>query len=140
MGEAAGLEFSRKIDAMSTDNRGTLERELLELDAAFLNAVLQNDVTVIERDLPDDFLSVFPDGRVANKAAELENVRTVELESYSTDEVQIYWYGNTVAIINYILSLKMKGQNVQVRDSHVYMKRDGGWQMIMGQTTPILQS
>lgn len=140
MGEAAGLEFSRKIDAMSTDNRGTLERELLELDAAFLNAVLQNDVTVIERDIPDDFLSVFPDGRVANKAAELENVRIVELESYSTDEVQIHWYGDTVAVINYILSLRMKGQDIkQVRDSHVYMKRDRVWQMIMGQTTPILQ-
>jgi len=139
MGEAAGLEFSRKIDAMSTDNRETVKRKLLELDAAFLNAVLQNDVTVIERDIPDDFLSVFPDGRVANKAAELENVRTVELESYSTDEVQIHWYGDTVAIINYILSLKIKGQDVQVRDSHVYMKRDGDWQMIMGQTTPILQ-
>lgn len=124
---------------MSTDNRETWERELLELDTAFLNAVLKNDVTVIERDIPDDFISVFPDGRVANKAAELENVRTVELESYSTDELQIHWYGDTIAIINYILSLKMKGQNLQVRDCHVYMKRDGGWQMIMGQTTPILR-
>lgn len=110
-----------------------MEAQLLELDTAFLNAVLQNDVTVIERDIPDNFLSVFPDGRVANKAAELENVRTVELESYSTDEVQIHWYGDTVAVINYILSLRMKGQDIkQVRDSHIYMKRDGVWQMIMG--------
>lgn len=116
-----------------------MERKLLELDAAFLNAVLQNDVRVIERNTPDDFLSVFPNGRVANKAAELEDVRTVELESYSTDEVKIHWYGDTVAIINFRLLLKMKGHDVQVRDSHVYMKRDGDWQMIMGQTTPILQ-
>ena len=64
---------------MNTINIKALERELLELDAAFLDAVLKNDVTVIERDLPDDFLSVFPDGRVASKAAEIENVRTVEL-------------------------------------------------------------
>ncbi len=125
---------------MSTSNREALERELLELDAAFLNAVLQHDVALVERTLPDDFLSVFPDGRVANKAMELENVRTVELESYSTDEVQVHWYGDTVAIVNFRLSLKMKGQDVkQVRDSHVYMRRDGRWQMIMGQTTPILQ-
>lgn len=125
---------------MNTSNREALERELLELDAAFLNAVLQHDVALVEQALPDDFLSVFPDGRVANKAAELENVRTVELESYSTDEVQVHWYGDTVASVNFRLSLKMKGQDVkQVRDSHVYMKRNGRWQMIMGQTTPILQ-
>ncbi|MBW4599286.1 MAG: nuclear transport factor 2 family protein [Calothrix sp. FI2-JRJ7] len=125
---------------MNTSNIEALERELLELDAAFLDAVLKNNVTVIERDVPDDFLSVFPDGRVANKAAEIENVKTVALESYSTDEVQVHWYGDTVAIINFRLSLKMKDQNIkQVRDSHVYMKRSGSWQMIMGQTTPILQ-
>ncbi|BAZ11667.1 hypothetical protein NIES4071_34930 [Calothrix sp. NIES-4071] len=124
---------------MNTINIEALKRELLELDAAFLNAVLKNDVTVIERNLPDDFLSVFPNGRVANKAAEIENVRTVELESYSTDEVQVHWYGDNVAIINFRLSLKMKDQDIkQVRDSHVYMKRSGRWQMIMGQTTPIL--
>lgn len=126
---------------MNTINIEALERELLELDAAFLDAVLKNDVTVIERDLPDDFLSVFPDGRVASKATEIENVRTVELESYSTDEVQVHWYADNVAIINFRLSLKMKDQDIkQVRDSHVYMKRSGRWQMIMGQTTPILQT
>lgn len=124
---------------ISTNNTETLERELLELDTAFLNAVLNHDVALVERALPDDFLSIFPDGSIANKESELENVRNVELESYTTDEVQVHWYSDTVAIINFRLSLKMKGQDVkQVRDSHVYMKRDGRWQMIMGQTTPIL--
>lgn len=122
-------------------SRNELERELLELDAAFLNAILQHDVALVERILPDDFLSVFPDGRVADKAAELENVRTVALESFSTDQVQVYWYGDTIAIINFCLSIKMQGQAPkQVRDSHVYTQRNGRWQMILGQTTPILQS
>jgi hypothetical protein len=70
---------------MSASTKEALERELLEMDAAFLNAVLNNDVALVERDLPDDFLSVFPDGRVADKKAELENVKNVELESFSTD-------------------------------------------------------
>ena len=126
---------------MNSSNREALERELLELDTAFLNAVLHHNVTSVANMLPDDFLSIFPNGRVANKTAELENVRTVELESYSTDEVKVHWYGDTVAIINFRFSLKMKNQDIkQVRDSHVYMKRDGRWQMIMGQTTPIEQS
>jgi hypothetical protein len=120
-------------------DREALERQLLELDTAFLNAVLNHDVAIADRDLPDDFLSVFPDGRVADKKAELENVKNANLESFATDQVQVHWYSDTVAIINFRLSLKMKGQEVkQVRDSHVYMIRDGRWQMIMGQTTPIL--
>ncbi len=125
---------------MSTNNRDAEERELLELDAAFLNAILERDVTALDRDLPDDFLSIFPDGRVANKVLELENVRNIELESHVVDQVQLHWYGDTVAILNFRLSLTFKGQETRyVRDSHVYLKRDGRWQMIMGQTTPILQ-
>lgn len=117
----------------------TLERELLEMDAAFLNAVLNHDVLFVDRTLPDDFFSVFPDGRVADKAAELENVKTVQLESFSADEIQVHWYGDAIAIINFRLTLKMLDRDPkQVRDSHVYTQRDGRWQLVMGQTTPIL--
>jgi hypothetical protein len=126
---------------MNSSSREADERELKALDTAFLNAILQHDVATLERDLPDDFLSIFPDGRIANKAVELENAKTVELESFTTDELQVYWYGDTVAILNFRLSLTFKGQETrQVRDSHVYLKRDGHWQMIMGQTTPIPQT
>lgn len=122
---------------MST-SKEALERELLEMDTAFLNAVLNHDVAFVERTLADNFLSVFPDGRVADKAAELENVKTVQLESFSTDEMQVHWYSDTVAAINFLLLLKMKDQDTkQVRDSHIYMQRNGRWQMILGQTTPI---
>ena len=124
---------------MSSNVRQVMEQEILKLDKTFLDAILHNDATTVESILSDDFLSVFPDGSVANKATELENVRTVELESYSTDNVQIHWFTDDVAIVNFYLSLQMKNQNVkQVCDSHVYLKRDGQWQMIMGQTTPVL--
>jgi hypothetical protein len=120
------------------NSRATVEHKLRELDQAFLNAVLNHDVDFVQRTLPDDFLSVFPDGRVADKAAELENVQTVQLDSFSTDEMQVHWYGDTIAILNFRLSLKMQGQEIkQVRDSHVYVQRNGDWQMVMGQTTPI---
>ncbi len=124
---------------MATD-RAAEERIILELDTAFLDAFLRRDVPVIERDLPDDFLAVFPDGRIANKQMELENVRHAEVESYTTDEVQVHWYSDTVAVVNFrmMLNMKERGQK-QVRDLHVYIKRDGKWQMITGQVTPILQ-
>jgi uncharacterized protein YchJ len=124
---------------MTTD-RAAEERIILELDTAFLDAFLRRDVTVVERDLPDDFLAVFPDGRVANKQMELENVRHAAVESYTTDEVQVHWYSDTVAVVNFRMMLNMRERgHKQVRDLHVYIKRDGRWQMITGQVTPILQ-
>jgi hypothetical protein len=124
---------------MNSNDKEALERELLEMDAAFLNAVLNHDVSLVERTLPDDFLSVFPDGRVVDKAAELENVRIVQLESFSTDQIQVHWYGDAIAIVSFRLTLKMLNRDSkQVRDSHVYAQRNGRWQMVMGQTTPIL--
>ena len=124
-----------------TTNRVTEERIILELDAAFLNAFLHRDVAIVDRDLPDDFLAIFPDGRVADKQMELENVRHAAVESYTTDEVQVHWYSDTVAVVSFhmMLNMKERGQK-QVRDLHVYIKRDGKWQMITGQVTPILQS
>ena len=64
---------------MATD-RAAEERIILELDTAFLDAFLRRDVAVVDRDLPDDFLAVFPDGQVANKQMELENVRHAAVE------------------------------------------------------------
>ena len=62
---------------MNSSERELIEQELLELDRKFLDAILHHDVSYVDRTLPDDFLSIFPNGRVANKADELENVRTV---------------------------------------------------------------
>jgi len=123
-----------------TTDRAAEERIILELDTTFLDAFLRRDVAVVDRDLPDDFLAVFPDGRVANKQMELENVRHAAVESYTTDEVQVHWYSDTVAVVNFrmVLNMKEHGQK-QVRDLHAYIKRDGKWQMITGQVTPILQ-
>jgi ketosteroid isomerase-like protein len=124
-----------------TSDRAAEEQTILALDTAFLDAFLRRDVAIVERDLPEDFLAVFPDGRIANKQMELENVSHAEVESYTTDEVQVRWYSDTVAVIHFrmTLNLKERGQK-QVRDLHVYIKRDGKWQMITGQVTPILQA
>ena len=122
-----------------TINRADDERRILKLDRDFLEAFLQRDVATIERDLPEDFIAIFPNGLVANKQMEIENVKQAEVESYETDEVQVRWYSDTVAAVHFrmILNLKARGQK-QVRDLHVYIKRDGKWQMITGQVTPIL--
>lgn len=122
-------------------DRATEERIILQLDTAFLDAFLKRDVAVVDRNIPEDFLAVFPNGQVANKQMELENVRHAEVESYTTDEVQVHWYSDTVAVVNFrmILNMKERGQK-QVRDLHIYIKRDGKWQMITGQVTPILQA
>lgn len=122
-----------------TIDRSAEERIILKLDATFLDAFLKHDVAVVDRDLPDDFLAVFPNGRVANKQMELENVKNAEVESYTIDEVEVHWYTDTIAAIHFRMTLNMKerGQK-QVRDLHVYIKRGGKWQMITGQVTPIV--
>ena len=124
-----------------TIDRSAEERIILELDAAFLDAFLKRDVATVDRDLPDDFLAIFPNGLVANKQMELENVAHAEVESYTIDEVQVHWYTDAVAAVHFRMTLNMKkrGQK-QVRDLHVYIKRGGKWQMITGQVTPILSA
>lgn len=51
------------------------ERIILQLDTAFLDAFLKRDIATVDPILPDDFLAIFPNGQVANKQMELENVK-----------------------------------------------------------------
>ena len=123
-----------------TIDRAREERTILELDSAFLEAFLNRDVMAVERNIPEDFLAIFPDGRVADKQMELENVKHAEVESYKAEEVNIRWYSDTVAVVYFRMTLNLKKQGQkQVRDLHVYIKRDEKWQMITGQVTPILR-
>ncbi|EDX82369.1 hypothetical protein S7335_815 [Synechococcus sp. PCC 7335] len=115
------------------------EQTILTMDRAFLEAFLNRDVAVVERDLPDDFIAIFPNGVVADKQTELNNVANAKVKSYSIDEVELHWYSDTVAVVHFLMTLTMTGmREKKVRDLHVYLKRDEKWQMITGQVTPVL--
>jgi ketosteroid isomerase-like protein len=121
------------------------ERELTQLVKELNEAVVRADIAVLERVLHEDYVHSRPGGVVEDRAQYLENRKTrrVEFESLVPDEINVRVYGDT-AIMTGRSTAKGKDQygtmDEQRRWTRVLVRRDGGWQFVHFQGTPITKS
>jgi ketosteroid isomerase-like protein len=118
------------------------ERELTELVRDLNEAVVQGDVVVLERFLHEDYVHNRPNGVVEDRAQYLENRKTrrVDFESLVPDDMEVRVYGDT-AIVTGRSTAKGNDQygrmDEQRRWTRVLVRRDGRWQFVHFQATPI---
>jgi ketosteroid isomerase-like protein len=121
------------------------ERELTQLVKELNEAVVRADIAVLERVLHEDYVHSRPGGVVEDRAQYLENRKTrrVQFESLVPDEINVRVYGDT-AIMTGRSTAKGKDQygtmDEQRRWTRVLVRRDGGWQFVHFQGTPITKS
>jgi ketosteroid isomerase-like protein len=120
------------------------QRELTQLVKDLNETVVKADVAVLERVLHEDYVHLRPYGMVENRAQYLENrkARRVDFESLVPDEIKVRVYGDT-AIVTGRSTAKGKDQygkmDEQRRWTRVLVRRDGRWQFVHFQGTPILK-
>jgi ketosteroid isomerase-like protein len=120
------------------------ERELTQLVKELKEAVVKADVAVLERVLHEDYVHHGPRGMVENRAQYLENrkARRVDFESLVPDEIKVRVYGDT-AIVTGRSTAKGKDQHGKMHEqrrwTHALVRRDGRWQFVHYQGTPISQ-
>jgi ketosteroid isomerase-like protein len=120
------------------------ERQLTQLVKDLNEAVVKADVTVLEQVLHEDYVHNRPSGVVEDRAQYLENRKTrrVDFESLVPDEMNVRVYGDT-AIVTGRSTAKGKDQHgkmdEQRRWTRVLVRRDGRWQFVHFQATPITQ-
>jgi ketosteroid isomerase-like protein len=118
------------------------QRELTQLVKDLNETVVKADVAVLERVLHEDYVHLRPYGMVENRAQYLENrkARRVDFESLVPDEIKVRVYGDT-AIVTGRSTAKGKDQygkmDEQRRWTRVLVRRDGRWQFVHFQGTPI---
>jgi ketosteroid isomerase-like protein len=120
------------------------ELELTQLVKDLNEAVVKADLAVLERALHEDYVHNRPNGVVEDRAQYLENrkARRVDFESLVPDEMEVRVYGDT-AIVTGRSTAKGKDQHgkmdEQRRWTRVLVRRDGRWQFVHFQATPITQ-
>jgi uncharacterized protein (TIGR03067 family) len=125
-----------------TFQRAEPERELTQLIKDLNAAIVKADVAFLERVLHEDYTHHRPSGTVENRAQYLENrkARRVEFESLMADEIKVRVYGDT-AVVTYRSTAKGKDPqgaiDEQRRWTRVFVRRDGHWQLVHAQGTPI---
>jgi len=136
------LEHEETVMTEPLGDPATEERELTQLVKDLNEAVVKADVTVLEQVLHEDYVHNRPSGVVEDRAQYLENRKTrrVDFESLVPDEMNVRVYGDT-AIVTGRSTAKGKDQHGKIdeqrRWTRVLVRRDGRWQFVHFQATPI---
>lgn len=126
-----------KGPAGSSDS-GAIEKQLVSLYNELFEAAKKKDTGAFARIMGDDFSEINADGMVFDKATVLASIVNYEIESYAVSEVSTRVFGDT-AIMTLLQKSKGKYQGQPIegsfRETIVWTKRDGRWQMVAAHVT-----
>lgn len=151
-GAPTNLAESRAVASPTPEKIDTaaIEAEITKLERDWGNAPKSRDADTVRRVLADDVVITYPDGSTGTKADE---VRTIESGAVTMDSWELYDPKVTVLDANNALitgrSIIKNGsykdpnskQTIDIsgefRFLDVYARRNGKWQAVASQTTPI---
>jgi ketosteroid isomerase-like protein len=143
-GGARPVATPEKIDTAA------IQTELIKLERDWADAVKNGDADTVRRVMADDIVIINPDGSTPSKAEEVDAVqaRVVTIESWEISDPKVTVLDANNAFVTgrgVIRNGKSKVPNSkksidisgEYRFLDVYARRNGKWQAVASQTTPI---
>lgn len=121
---------------------GTVEQEIKTLQGQIQQAILKGDTGILEKYYADDYIAIHGNGTQSTKAQEIENFKSgaTKYDSIIVREAKIRAYGDTAvvnALASVIATFDGKQYNGDVRNTRVWVKRDGNWKLVLFQATRV---
>jgi len=119
-----------------------IRNELEVLDQEWAAAIVKNDADAIGRFMSDDWVIVGPQGNVIEKLRFLDVIKSGDLthEAMESDDWLVRVYGDT-AVVTAQTKSKGKYQGhafaTHERSTSVFVRKEGHWQCVHTQLTPI---
>jgi ketosteroid isomerase-like protein len=136
--------------AKETLNPVAIEAEIIKLENDWAAAAQRHDVDAVRKILADEVVMTYPDGTTGNKASELSDLETgaVTVDGWELSDTKVTVLGPDAAFITgrgVIKKGTVKDPNTkkvidisgEYRFTDVYARRNGQWQAVASQTTPI---
>jgi ketosteroid isomerase-like protein len=116
------------------------EEELKSLEQARSEAIRTGDLTTLRRIYADDFQGVTTTGALVDKERLMSVFQSVDPRvSYTNGDIRVKVIGN-VALVSGLVTGRAGGEVVSAfRYLHVYVQREGRWQLSTGQSTNVSQ-
>jgi ketosteroid isomerase-like protein len=119
-----------------------IRKELLDLDKEWSSAIARNDSEAIERFMAEDWVIIGPEGNLIDRARFLGVIKSGDLthESMESEDWRVRVYDDTVVVTAQAKSRgAYKGQafSTHERSTSVFVRKDGRWQCVLTQLTPI---
>ena len=114
------------------------ERELEALEQARSEAIRTGDMETLGRIYADDFQGVTTTGVLVDKARLMPVFRSMDPRvAYTNGDIQVRVIGQ-VALVSGLVTGRAGGEVVSsFRYLHVYVQREGRWQLSAGQSTNV---
>jgi hypothetical protein len=107
--------------------KGSLEDQLIQLDKKWTHAELTGDKKAAAEFVADDYVGTTQRGVIETKSEYLAGVMP-NADMVTADDYKVTIHGK-IAIMTHRATVKGV-RNVQFRSTHVWMKRNGRWQII----------
>ncbi len=113
--------------AVGQYKKDSAEDKLIELDKAWTRAELKGDKKAAGALIADDYTGTTQRGEIENKTQYLASV-VPNADMVKADDYKVTIYGNTAIMTH--RSTVSGVRNIQFRSTHIWMKRDGKWQIV----------
>ena len=117
------------------------EQELMRLEQAYNDAQVKRDRATLEHLWADDYMYTHSNGAVMTKAQDIDDTMSGEMawRAARLDEMKVRRYGDVAVVTG---RLVMEGRAVQYasgprRFTDIFVRRNGRWQLVGGQTTMV---
>ena len=122
-------------------------KEVVDFRNKYIGAEENRDVAYLDTILTDDFFALNPQGRLLNKAQQLENLKRPDrtLKVTNARDTHVQFYGNgSVAILTEHVTVEGVDKGVpfggELRFLRVFTKQNGQWKVVLAQSAPVPQA
>jgi ketosteroid isomerase-like protein len=123
---------------------GKAAQEVVEFRNRYIEAEENRDMAFLDKILADDFFALNPQGKLLNKAQQLENLKRPDrtLKVLNARETHVQFYGDgKVAILTEHVTVdgmdKGKPFGGEYRFLRVFAKQNGEWKVVLAQGAPM---
>ena len=101
---------------------------------------VRRNMGALEAVTADDYVQIDWVGKVLDKAATLERIKSSDMQSHALEDLNVRVYGNTAIVVGTAIRKGVTGDrdiSGTFRYTRVYVNRDGRWQVVHFQQTRV---
>ena len=140
---AFSLATVSAVPARGQGSTASVEDQIKKMEKDRAAAVVKGDVATLEKLTSDDYILINANGELSDKTTTMNNIKTgvIKLTANEVSDLKVRVYGNTAVVTGKstakgtIGGRELKGP---VMFTRVYVKKDGKWQSVAFQQTPIV--
>jgi len=119
-------------------------QEVIDFRNRYIEAEENRDMAFLDKILADDFFALNPQGKLLDKAGQLENLkrpdRTLKVLNAREMHVQFYAHGEVAVLTEHVTvdgTDKGKPFGGEYRFLRVFAKQNGSWKVVLAQGSPM---